>query len=156
MSTSASASSKCYEASTSISAAGRPSPCWARVARARARLSDASTIWSRSKTASIQVGETRITAKGLLVGDRVLGNRETARFRTNVGMVFQAFNLFPHLTALGNIIEAPVQVLGWPKQKAIEKAMALLDKVNLQDKGQADPPFRRAGSNSGLRSCVRW
>ena len=93
----------------------------------------------------IQVGETRITAKGLLVGDRVLGNRETARFRTNVGMVFQAFNLFPHLTALGNIIEAPVQVLGWPKQKAIEKAMALLDKVNLQDKAKVYPAFLSGG-----------
>ena len=93
----------------------------------------------------IQVGETRITTKGLLVGDRVLGNREIAKFRTNVGMVFQAFNLFPHLTVLGNIIEAPVQVLGWPKQEAIEKAMALLDKVNLQDKAKVYPAFLSGG-----------
>jgi polar amino acid transport system ATP-binding protein len=93
----------------------------------------------------IQVGGTRITPKGLVTGDRVLGNREVAKFRTNVGMVFQAFNLFPHLTVMGNIIEAPVQVLGWPKQEAIAKATELLEKVNLLDKAKVYPAFLSGG-----------
>jgi polar amino acid transport system ATP-binding protein len=93
----------------------------------------------------IQVGTTRITPQGLDVGERILGNREVAKFRTHVGMVFQAFNLFPHLTVLGNIIEAPVQVLGWPKQQAIDKATALLEKVNLIDKAKVYPAFLSGG-----------
>ncbi len=94
---------------------------------------------------TIQVGGTRITPAGLETGDRRLGNRDIAKFRTNVGMVFQAFNLFPHLTVIGNIIEAPVQVLGWPRKDAIEKATALLDKVNLLDKAKIYPAFLSGG-----------
>jgi polar amino acid transport system ATP-binding protein len=93
----------------------------------------------------IQVGGTRITPTGLETGDRWLGNRDIAKFRTNVGMVFQAFNLFPHLTVMGNIIEAPVHVLGWPRKEAIEKATALLDKVNLLDKAKIYPAFLSGG-----------
>jgi polar amino acid transport system ATP-binding protein len=94
---------------------------------------------------TIQVGGTRITPAGLETGERRLGNRDVAKFRTNVGMVFQAFNLFPHLTVMGNIIEAPVQVLGWPRKDAIEKATALLDKVNLLDKAKIYPAFLSGG-----------
>ena len=60
-------------------------------------------------------------------------------------MVFQAFNLFPHLTVLGNIIEAPVHVLGWSKTDASDKAMALLEKVNLVDKAKTYPAFLSGG-----------
>jgi polar amino acid transport system ATP-binding protein len=91
------------------------------------------------------VGDTRITSDGPHKGERRLGHRDIARFRTNVGMVFQAFNLFPHLTVMGNIIEAPVQVLRWPRKDAIEKATALLDKVNLLDKAQVYPAFLSGG-----------
>jgi polar amino acid transport system ATP-binding protein len=94
---------------------------------------------------SIEVGAARITAKGLEREERVLGHRDVARFRTNVGMVFQSFNLFPHLTVLGNIIEAPVRVLKWPKSQAVERAMALLEKVNLQDKAKVYPAFLSGG-----------
>ena len=94
---------------------------------------------------TIQVGGTRITPAGLETGDKRLGNRDIAKFRTNVGMVFQAFNLFPHLTVMGNIIEAPIQVLGWPRKDAIEKATALLDKVNLLDKAKIYPAFLSGG-----------
>jgi polar amino acid transport system ATP-binding protein len=93
----------------------------------------------------IQVGATCITPKGLVIGDRTLGNNDVAKFRTNVGMVFQAFNLFPHLTVMGNIIEAPVQVLGWPKHEAITKATDLLEKVNLLDKAKVYPAFLSGG-----------
>jgi polar amino acid transport system ATP-binding protein len=94
---------------------------------------------------TIRVGDTRITPDGPHKDERRLGHRDIARFRTNVGMVFQAFNLFPHLTVMGNIIEAPVQVLGWPRKDAIEKATALLDKVNLLDKAEVYPAFLSGG-----------
>ena len=47
--------------------------------------------------------------------------RQTARSRLNAGMVFQRFNLFPHMTVLENIIEAPVHVLGRPRKKLLRK-----------------------------------
>jgi polar amino acid transport system ATP-binding protein len=97
------------------------------------------------QSGEILVGQTRISSKGLEAGGRMLSNRDVAKFRTNVGMVFQAFNLFPHLTVMGNIIEAPVQVLGWPKKTAIEKATALLEKVNLLDKAKVYPAFLSGG-----------
>jgi polar amino acid transport system ATP-binding protein len=93
----------------------------------------------------IRVGDTHITPKGVAIGSRLIGNRDIAKFRTNVGMVFQAFNLFPHLTVMGNVIEAPVQVLGWPRKDAVEKATSLLDKVNLLDKANVYPAFLSGG-----------
>ncbi|PMR72286.1 amino acid ABC transporter ATP-binding protein [Billgrantia endophytica] len=59
--------------------------------------------------------------------------------RENVGMVFQHFNLFPHMTVLENVIEAPVHVKRTPKAQAIEQAKRLLDKVGLADKGDVYP-----------------
>ncbi|MEW2329791.1 amino acid ABC transporter ATP-binding protein [Micromonospora chersina] len=60
--------------------------------------------------------------------------REVAVRRRDIGMVFQRFNLFPHLTALGNVIEAPVRVLGTPREQAREQAMRLLDRVGLTER----------------------
>ena len=54
-------------------------------------------------------------------------------------MVFQHFNLFPHMTALENVIEAPMQVKGVPKSEAVERARELLDRVGLADKADAYP-----------------
>ncbi len=54
--------------------------------------------------------------------------------RRLVGMVFQQFNLFPHLTTLGNVIEAPIRVLKMPREAAVERAKKLLDRVGLADK----------------------
>jgi polar amino acid transport system ATP-binding protein len=54
-------------------------------------------------------------------------------------MVFQQFNLFPHMTALGNVIEAPIQVLGLSHEKAVARAEALLAKVGLSAKANAYP-----------------
>ncbi len=56
-----------------------------------------------------------------------------------VGMVFQSFNLFPHLTVLKNVIEAPLCVLGMPRDQAEERARALLERVGLLDKLHAMP-----------------
>ena len=73
---------------------------------------------------------------GKLVEDR---ERNIARQRQEIGMVFQRFNLFPHLTALGNIIEAPIQVRGQPKAEAVATARALLQRIGLADKESAYP-----------------
>ncbi|WP_413988355.1 amino acid ABC transporter ATP-binding protein [Labrys okinawensis] len=75
-------------------------------------------------------------ARGRLIED---SERNIARQRREIGMVFQRFNLFPHLTALGNITEAPVQVLGVDKATAQAEAMALLTRVGLGDKAAAYP-----------------
>lgn len=61
------------------------------------------------------------------------------RVRTHMGMVFQHFNLFPHKTVLGNIVEAPVQVLRRPRSEAEKDALELLEKVGLADKRDAYP-----------------
>jgi polar amino acid transport system ATP-binding protein len=74
--------------------------------------------------------------KGKLVED---GERNIARQRQEIGMVFQRFNLFPHKTALENIIEAPVLVRKVPTAEAIEIGKALLARVGLSDKENAYP-----------------
>jgi polar amino acid transport system ATP-binding protein len=64
---------------------------------------------------------------------------ELRRIRSTVGMVFQQFNLFPHMTALQNLIEAPIRVLGLSKEEAVERAMGLLTTVGLRDKAHSYP-----------------
>ena len=66
-------------------------------------------------------------------------DRDIHRLRTEVGMVFQRFNLFPHRTAIQNVIEGPVYVKKVPKQQALEDGRALLQKVGLGDKFDAYP-----------------
>jgi len=61
------------------------------------------------------------------------------KLRENIGMVFQRFELYPHMTAIENICLAPMKVRKWPKQKASEKAMALLKRVGIPDKADAYP-----------------
>ncbi|MFC4555827.1 amino acid ABC transporter ATP-binding protein [Georgenia faecalis] len=62
-----------------------------------------------------------------------------ARQRSSIGMVFQRFNLFPHMTALANVMEAPVHVRGLSKAAARESARALLDRVGLADRADHYP-----------------
>ena len=88
----------------------------------------------------------RLWVDGELVGYRQDGDklyelreREVARKRAEIGMVFQRFNLFPHMTALGNVIEAPIRVRGMPKQQALERGRELLAQVGLADKADAYP-----------------
>ena len=80
-----------------------------------------------------------ITPRGVEKNGRLLPQREVAKFRTLLGMVFQQFNLFPHLTVLGNIIEAPTGVLGRDRAEVTDEAMDLLAKVNLGDKANTYP-----------------
>ncbi len=74
-------------------------------------------------------------------GDKIheMKPREIAKQRRNIGMVFQRFNLFPHMTALGNIIDAPVGVNGESKSEATAHARELLERVGLADKAEAYP-----------------
>ncbi|MET9345393.1 amino acid ABC transporter ATP-binding protein [Streptomyces termitum] len=83
----------------------------------------------------------RLSVDGRLVGYRQQGERlyelkdsEVAAQRRDIGMVFQRFNLFPHMTALANVMEAPVQVKGEAKAVARERAQRLLDRVGLSDR----------------------
>src|SRR5258708_5625832 len=88
----------------------------------------------------------RIYIDGQLVGYREVNGRvvedkeaAVAHMRSQVGFVFQRFNLFPHLTALENVIEAPVHVLHQPQAEATERAMELLRKVGLEEKAYVYP-----------------
>ncbi|WP_328448333.1 amino acid ABC transporter ATP-binding protein [Streptomyces sp. NBC_00386] len=83
----------------------------------------------------------RLYVDGDLVGYRQKGDRlyelkerEVAAQRRDIGMVFQRFNLFPHMTAVENVMEAPVQVKGETKAVARERAERLLDRVGLGDR----------------------
>ncbi len=71
--------------------------------------------------------------------------RQLERIRTRLGMVFQSFNLWPHLNVLENVIEAPVHVLKVPKAEAVERAEALLQKVGLYEKKTQYPAFLSGG-----------
>ena len=83
----------------------------------------------------------RLWVAGGLVGYRYANNKlyelrdsEIARSRAQIGMVFQRFNLFPHMTAIENVTEAPIRVKKVPKAKAIERGRELLARVGLEDK----------------------
>ncbi|MBJ7400454.1 MAG: amino acid ABC transporter ATP-binding protein [Mycolicibacterium sp.] len=92
-----------------------------------------------------------VTAGRLYVDDELVGYREArgklyemspreaAKQRRDIGMVFQHFNLFPHRTALHNIIESPVHVKGVKKAEALSRARELLGTVGLSDKADAYP-----------------
>jgi polar amino acid transport system ATP-binding protein len=88
----------------------------------------------------------RLWVDGELVGYRQSGDKlhelregEVARQRAEIGMVFQRFNLFGHMTALENVVEAPVRVKKISKEKAVASAKALLDRVGLGEKYESYP-----------------
>jgi polar amino acid transport system ATP-binding protein len=68
-----------------------------------------------------------------------------AAFRSRTGMVFQSFNLFPHMSVLGNVIEAPIHVKGLDRKTAIDQAMAQLEKVGLADRAAQMPDTLSGG-----------
>ena len=71
--------------------------------------------------------------------------KQIERIRTRLGMVFQSFNLWQHMTVLENVIEAPVHVLGVPKVEAIDRAETLLKRVGLYEKRDVYPAFMSGG-----------
>ena len=93
-----------------------------------------------------QVNAGRLYVDGDLIGYREAGSklheispRDAAKQRRDIGMVFQHFNLFPHRTALENLIEAPVHVKRVKKADAVARAKDLLEQVGLSDKATAYP-----------------
>lgn len=75
-----------------------------------------------------------------LEGDRITGpGVDLDRLRRKVGIVFQSFNLFPHMTVLQNVTLAPIQVLGMPRAEAEARAMELLGRIGLEAKARAYP-----------------
>ena len=88
----------------------------------------------------------RLSVDGELVGYRELNgklyelrDRDAAKKRREIGMVFQRFNLFPHMTALQNIMEAPQRVKGESADRVRQSALGLLERVGLADKAKAYP-----------------
>ena len=78
----------------------------------------------------------RIVVDGIELTDDI---RNIERIRSEIGMVFQSFNLFPHLTVLDNITLAPRNVRRWPRKKSEEKAMQLLDRVGIPEQAGKYP-----------------
>src|SRR4029450_12560090 len=99
-----------------------------------------------------QINAGRLSVDGELVGYREEGgklhelrDREVARKRAEIGMVFQRFNLFPHMTALENVCEAPCQVKGTRKEEARRRGRELLGQVGTGDKCDGYPDQRARG-----------
>ncbi len=90
-----------------------------------------------------------------LHGDRVTGpGVDLNALRRDVGIVFQSFNLFPHMTVLQNVILAPVRVLNMPRREAEERAMTLLKRIGLDEKAGAYPD-RLSGGQQQRVAIVR-
>jgi ABC-type polar amino acid transport system ATPase subunit len=99
-----------------------------------------------------QVSSGRLSVDGKLVGYREVGEvlhemhpKDVARQRRDIGMVFQRFNLFPHMTALENVMEAPTQVKGIAKSQAKARALELLDRVGLAERADYYPAHLSGG-----------
>jgi polar amino acid transport system ATP-binding protein len=103
----------------------------------------------------------RLWVDGELVGYQQSGNKlyelrepEIARRRAEIGMVFQRFNLFPHMTAIENVIEAPVHVKKTSKREAVARGHALLQRVGLADKVD-EYPARLSGGQQQRVAIAR-
>jgi octopine/nopaline transport system ATP-binding protein len=102
-------------------------------------------------------GSIAINGEEIRFGGRGRGGidgRQVQRVRTRLSMVFQSFNLWPHRTVLGNVIEAPVHVKGVPRREAVERAEALLARIGLAEK-RDEYPSRLSGGQQQRVAIVR-
>ncbi len=104
-----------------------------------------------------KINSGRLLVNGQLIGYREdkgklveVSEKEIARQRMNIGMVFQRFNLFPHLTAIENIIEAPMDVRNTPRDQAIADAERLLERVGLVEKRDSYPSKLSGGQQQRI------
>jgi len=99
----------------------------------------------------------RISMEGQVIAcappDREVARRIRQK-RPEIGMVFQNFNLWPHLNALGNVVEAPIRVKGMARAEAVDLAEALLNKVGLTDK-RDEYPARLSGGQQQRVAIAR-
>jgi polar amino acid transport system ATP-binding protein len=103
----------------------------------------------------------RVTIDGEMIDEKVaskdqykISQKKVAEICAELGMVFQRFNLFPHMTVLENVIEAPVTVKNIPKQEAVAFGMELLKKVGLEDK-KDEYPSRLSGGQQQRVAIAR-
>lgn len=89
-------------------------------------------------------GDIEINGKTLCKDGKYVDKNELKEIRKDIGLVFQNFNLFPHMTVLENLIEAPQRVLGWSKEESIKKAEETLGFLNLLEK-KNNYPFELSG-----------
>ena len=95
---------------------------------------------------TIRIGEVALE----FAPDRKVGWTQIQQLRRQTGMVFQNFQLFPHQTAIGNVMEGLVTVLKWPKDKARARALELLDKVGMVHKADAWPATLSGGQQQRI------
>ena len=100
---------------------------------------------------TIQDGQLHVCGRAL---ER--GGHDLLALRQEVGIVFQAYNLFPHLTVLQNVKLAPCKVKGLPDARADALAMQVLDKVGMRDRAHYYPSNCPADSSNARRSPARW
>jgi ABC-type histidine transport system ATPase subunit len=101
----------------------------------------------------VRLGDVRVEADPLQRQGRARRS-QIRQLRTQMGMVFQGFNLFPHMTVLENCIEAPMTVKGVPRHQAIETAERFLEKVQMIDK-RDDYPSRLSGGQQQRAAIAR-
>lgn len=89
-------------------------------------------------------GDIEINGKILCKDGQYIDKKNLKEIRKDIGLVFQNFNLFPHMTVLENLIEAPQRVFGWKKEDAIKKAEETLGFLNLLEK-KDNYPFELSG-----------
>ena len=93
-----------------------------------------------------QAGELRLGAASIRFAERHAPSRaQIQAIRQQTGMVFQNFQLFPHLSVIANVAEGLVTVLGWSKQRAWQRAGELLEKVGMSHKAEASPATLSGG-----------
>lgn len=102
---------------------------------------------------TVRIGDITVEADPLHARDRS-HREEIRRLRLQAGMVFQEFNLFPHMTVLQNCIEAPTRVRGLRKAQAVELADSFLEKVHLVDK-RDEYPARLSGGQKQRAAIAR-
>ncbi|PID61418.1 MAG: histidine ABC transporter ATP-binding protein [Gammaproteobacteria bacterium] len=96
-------------------------------------------LLERPEQGEILLNNEALAFKQTRHGREPADKKQLARFRAQLAMVFQSFNLWSHMTIMENMIEAPVQVLGLPKASAMERAEKLLKKVGMWEKRDSHP-----------------